>query len=383
MSNLFRSLGRLLQPLHRNESGQLVVFVAGGMVVVIGFAALSVDLGFLTLSRRSVQNDADAIALAAVRELPDEDSADVIALQWAAKNGVDPSEIQGDIVYGTTCLGDSVVGTATVRLARTQSTFFASIFGIGSGDLNVCATARIGWAEGGPGLLPFGFHYDDPGIVDDPPLCYYYGNTDLWDVECTLKIPKPSDTWSPGNTGPLRLDEGEPSGANNWDGNCDPGDSGANEFTENVEDGSECGYAPLDLLNTMPGAINNVTCDSIDTRINGNMDPFSSVFSGLEDQDADAGTPDAYTVVDQSHPRYALIPVASPPPGSSGASTSVTIETFITAYLVGCSTGANNEAVVTLIPANSLIFVTGIDFVEGGGSSYSTEWPLNTIKLVE
>ncbi len=65
------------------------MLVAGGMVVVIGFAALSVDLGFLTLARRGVQNDADAMALAAVRELPDESSADAIALLWATKNDGD------------------------------------------------------------------------------------------------------------------------------------------------------------------------------------------------------------------------------------------------------------------------------------------------------
>ena len=48
----------------RNESGQAMVFVALFLVVLMGFAALAVDVGAMTVQRSKLQNAADAAALA-------------------------------------------------------------------------------------------------------------------------------------------------------------------------------------------------------------------------------------------------------------------------------------------------------------------------------
>jgi hypothetical protein len=371
--------------LKAGQSGQVIIVAAASFAVVLFFASLAIDIGFFTEAKRSAQNDADAMVLAGVRELTNDgfteaqrqEDAEDIAMQWALLNDVDPAEVQS-VVFDVSCSGEAIPRTVTVRLKRTQKTFLATTFGINSGELNVCATARTGLARGGPGLLPFGLLYDDPEIVANPPICYFDANPDFWDEECTIKIPKPNETWTPGNSGPLRLDD--PSGVDpdNWQSDCSPpgATSGADEYIQNIEDGSDCGYAPGDHVQTKTGSMNNITCNSIADRLGGNTDPIDDVFT---DTDGDG----IYEVVDYTHPRYALIPVVIVPPGSSGSSTDVEIDRFVTAYLVGCQNGASNVANITVIPVKSNVYVAGIDFVDDGDPDYDENWPLNTIKLVE
>ena len=385
-----RALRRIMQMCRlspartaRDEGGQMIIFAAGSFAAVLFFASLAIDIGFFTEAKRSAQNDADAMALAAVRELTNdgqsdpqrEEDAEDIAMEWALLNDVDLSEVEPP-VFGTTCTGEAVPRTVTIRLKRKQNTFLASLFGITSAELNVCATARTGLAIGGPGLMPFGLLYDDPEIVANPPVCYFDANPDFWDEECTIKIPKPNDTWTPGNSGPLRLDD--PTATYTVDEDCiTPNEtSGASEYVQNIEDGSDCGYATQDLVRTKTGSMNNITCNAIDDRLGANSDSLEDVFTDL---DGDG----IYEIVDDTHPRFALIPVVVVAPGSSGSSTEVTIDTFVTAYLVGCQNGPNNVANITLIPVQSDVYLAGIDFVDEGDPDYDDDWPLHTIKLVD
>jgi hypothetical protein len=384
-AQLVRDVRHQYERVHGEESGQLIVVAAASFAVVLFFASLTIDLGFFTETKRAVQNDADAMALAGARELANDgqtaiqrqEDAEDIAMEWALLNDVDPSEVQA-VTFDTNCSGESVPNTITVRLGREQKTFLAALFGVTKGQMNVCATARTGLAQGGPGLMPFGLLYDEPGVAANPPVCYFNDNPNFWDEECTIKIPKPNDTWTPGNSGPLRLDD--PSGieSTNWQPDCTPpgATSGADEYTQNIEDGSDCGYAPGDQVQTKTGSMNNITCNTITSRMAGNTDPIEDVFT---DSDSDG----IYEVVDYTHPRYALIPVVIVAPGSSGSSTNVEINRFVTAYLVGCQNGPNNVANVTLIPVRSDVYVSGIDFVDDSDPTYDDDWPLYTIKLVE
>ena len=379
--NLYRSLQHLERA--RGERGQMIFLAAGSFVVVLIFASLAIDIGFFTGAKRSAQNDADAMALAAARELTNDGQSDAqreedatdIAMEWALLNDVDPSEVS-EIAFGTTCTGEAVPRTVTVRLQRTQNTFLASLFGVTSGELNVCASARTGLAIGGPGLMPLGLLFDDPEVAADPPLCYFDGNANFWDEECTIKIPKPNETWTPGNSGPLRLDD--PTAMYTVDLDCITGDdtSGADEYVENIGEGSDCGYAINDDVRTKTGSMNNITCNAIDSKLAGNTDSLEDVFTDL---DGDG----IYEVVDDTHPRFGLVPVVIVPEGSSGSSTEVTIHTFVTVYLVGCTNGPNSTAYVTLIPVQSDVYLTGIDFVDDGDPNYDDDWPLHAIKLVE
>ena len=383
MNRAIAYLRAVLRSLHRAEEGQMVFLVAGGAVVVLGMAALSVDLGFITFARREAQNDADAMALAAVQSLPSEPDADTAALAWADKNKVNGSEIQ-DIRYGTKCSGDAVENTATVELRRTQRTFFAGVLGIESSDVNVCATARIGVAAGGPGLLPFGFHETDPYPGVNPEnVCYFQEldgsvNPNLWGNSCLVKIPKVNESWGSGNAGAVRLDEGGEPG--NYDEFCDTGNSGASEYVENIEDGSECWYGIGDEIRPKTGNMRGPTCTAVDNRLTGNSDTLEDVF----------GTPDAdgvYHEIDVTSPRYGLVPIVTV--SGNGSSADVTIQGFVTVYLedacnnAGCNGNGNNPACVVITPVKSKIHIAGVEFAGGSISIDDESNALLTIKLVE
>jgi len=349
------------------ERGQMLVLAAGSLAVMLAFAALAIDVGFFAHTKRDLQNDADAMALAGVRELPRQTEAQDIAQQWATLNNVTSSEITS-ISFGVTCSGDSVPNTLTVRLQRTQNTFLAQIVGVTSANIKSCATARIGQAEAGGDLLPFGLLYNDPNIAG---VCYYNGNTDFWNQPCTIKIPKPDDTWSPGNSGPVRLDD-PADAATNVPPGC-TGGSGTSEYQENIVDGSACYYAPGDELKPKTGSMANPTCTTITGMLNG--DAENEVFSGLEG--------DVYKVVDTKSPHYGIVPVVTVV--GQGSAAEITIIKFVPVYVVGCTqtgNGPNALASVTVIPKKSWIFVEGIDFAGGGGPFSDSDWPLYTIKLV-
>ncbi|HBC32323.1 MAG TPA: hypothetical protein DC024_13910 [Clostridiales bacterium] len=78
----------------RNESGQAMVFVALFLVVLMGFAALAVDVGAMTVQRSKLQNAADAAALAGALDYANAEST---ATQYARLNGVD-STIAGTTI---------------------------------------------------------------------------------------------------------------------------------------------------------------------------------------------------------------------------------------------------------------------------------------------
>src|SRR2546423_754463 len=74
--------------LVRSEQGQTVVMSLVFMTVLLGMAALVVDVGSWFLDRRQLQSAVDAAALAAGQELPDAASAEQAARDYATKNGL-------------------------------------------------------------------------------------------------------------------------------------------------------------------------------------------------------------------------------------------------------------------------------------------------------
>jgi len=412
-----RRLGKSLSKPDKGEQGQIVMLTAFVLVVVLGFAALAIDLGFFAETKRDSQNDADAMALSGVQGLAlrglsqnlREANAQAIAEDWADLNDVDMDEI-ASIEFGTTCEGDSVPDTITVRLEKTRDTFLAAVMGVGSLTSNVCATARTGMARGGPGLLPIGLLYTNPSVPGG--VCYYdsgsgsahsnfYYNpsdgTDLTyadggaDELCVIKIRNPSsgDTWASGNTGPIRLDDSSNVDPDNYDPDCDPAgsSSGNSEYQEGIEEGSECPYAYGDNVQPLTGSAANPTCTSFGIRLTGHM---SSVHAGHDITDVfmnpiqDSSGNWLYRRVDESNPHFGIIPVITTPSG--GSSGTVQIIRFVTVYVVGCGeTGNGNDKTwtVSIIPVNSQYFVEGQEIVEPGESGYTSDWPAYTIKLIE
>lgn len=159
----------------RNNRGATAVIVAVCLTMLIGFAALAVDVGYLFATRNELQNTADAAALAGAgflgghyAELSYSEQqnhtfgrGDIVAAvqEVAGKNraaGANITILDDDITIGTWD-ADTRVVTPTLTapdavrvVARRDgsannpaTTFFARIFGIDTVDVNALATAAL------------------------------------------------------------------------------------------------------------------------------------------------------------------------------------------------------------------------------------------------
>ena len=128
--------------VRKSESGQAFVLMALSLVVIIGMAALVVDVGNWYHTKRRLQATADAAALAGAQRLPtDSVGAQAMALSYADKNGGDVAG--ADIAVTSTLQADDTIG---VRARKTDAGFFGSVFGIASAsaDISARAKARVG-----------------------------------------------------------------------------------------------------------------------------------------------------------------------------------------------------------------------------------------------
>ena len=70
----------------RNEKGQSLIIIAFGIITLIAFIGLAVDLGIAYVERIRIRRAADAAALAAAAELPLEGAAHIRALEFLEEN---------------------------------------------------------------------------------------------------------------------------------------------------------------------------------------------------------------------------------------------------------------------------------------------------------
>lgn len=160
--------------LLREEKGSAIAIVAISMTVMIGFAALIVDVGNLYLNKIRLSNMADAAALAGVQDLPSDPQAAVAsAYSYAAQNGIN-SDVVGVTVSDE---NRAVIVSAT----RTVPLFFAPIFNMTSSNVTARAKAKIMVLSGTSGIAPFGivkqeFKYSEPYTLKEGAGTEYRGN---------------------------------------------------------------------------------------------------------------------------------------------------------------------------------------------------------------
>jgi Flp pilus assembly protein TadG len=153
---------RILPYLWRQETGQALVLAAFVMVVVLGFAAVAIDVGLFLHERRELQKAADAAALAGAQELPySPGDAQQKAQEWATNNGIGDGELES-IEVSTTYVADD---TITVQVQRDVPFIFARVLGFTSDTMRADATARVGSPAEVGGLVPWGVLDEaiDPG----------------------------------------------------------------------------------------------------------------------------------------------------------------------------------------------------------------------------
>jgi Flp pilus assembly protein TadG len=117
------------------------------LVVLLGCAALVVDVGRAYLAKRHLQASADAAATAGALELPDPIAAENYALNYSGRDGAknDNNKLPGVSTAVTTkCLSFapcSPVNTVVVEQTTVVPTIFAKVLGIDEFTIKAKATA--------------------------------------------------------------------------------------------------------------------------------------------------------------------------------------------------------------------------------------------------
>ena len=139
--------------LGRDQRGSVLPLVGLCLTVILGFAAMAIDLGDQAALRNQLSATADAAALAAAAQLPDENKARKKALEYAEENM--PEAAHGhvlrddDIVFGTWygetrqfVVDGPVINAVQITVRRSEHngnpapTFFLHIFGYDHADLS-------------------------------------------------------------------------------------------------------------------------------------------------------------------------------------------------------------------------------------------------------
>lgn len=177
------------------ERGATLILVAFGMIGLLGFAALAVDVGYLMVVRNQLQNAADAAALGGAMKLytattgPNWSDAEAQATATIPLNTATNVALTGGVVasgyynlsgtvpglHATQGAGDAPAVQVTLSKSSGNnggpvSLFFAPVLGINTAAVSVTAVA----VESGPGTV--NAHQLFPVAI---PVCFY---VNYWDV---------------------------------------------------------------------------------------------------------------------------------------------------------------------------------------------------------
>ena len=133
----------LRNPARKGEGGQVLIVFVLGLAVLMGFVAMSVDVGLILQERRHLQNAADAAALAGAQELPGSPAAAVaLAQQYAEAHGVDLTDPDYTFVATTPYLADP--GKIEVTLSHDVGFIFGRVLGLDIANVPARAVAGLG-----------------------------------------------------------------------------------------------------------------------------------------------------------------------------------------------------------------------------------------------
>jgi hypothetical protein len=134
----------------KSERGQTILLTVVFLVVLMGCAALTLDVGVWYREQRQAQATADAAALAGAQLLPaDPTSAVSTAQQYANSNG---GGVAGaDITLRTDF---QTKDTVAVQVTRKAPSFFATVLSFGDVNVRAHAAARAGVPEAVDGAAP-------------------------------------------------------------------------------------------------------------------------------------------------------------------------------------------------------------------------------------
>ena len=133
---------------NRDESGQVLILAAITLAVMLGMAALTIDVGFAYYTQRSLQASADAAALAGAQEMPIGGDVEGVARAYSASNGSKnarenvPNVVTDVETKCTPSVGPcDPINTIIVTQTATVSTRFAGVLGLDSFTVHTRAAA--------------------------------------------------------------------------------------------------------------------------------------------------------------------------------------------------------------------------------------------------
>jgi Flp pilus assembly protein TadG len=195
----------------RNDHGQATVLTVLFLVVLLGMAALVLDIGSWYRADRATQSTADAAALAGAQALPgDSATANTLAQQYAQKNG--------GIGSGGVTFSSKIVANDTIKVTvkRPAPTFFAKIFGKNSVTVGSTATARSEGVSSVKYVAPIVVHYKHPLLNCKGPAAKPTCNPDFGPTHPTTldleDLHQPGGGSGSGAFGLLNLNYGDPNG---------------------------------------------------------------------------------------------------------------------------------------------------------------------------
>lgn len=159
----------------REERGAVAVIVAILLVVLLGFAAIAVDVGMLYAEKAQLRNGADASALgiaqACASTPPTTDCASSLSNDSLAKELVDANALDGQsnphsVDLNLDAQTVSVTAGALESGATTNSVslFFANALGVAEAE--VSATAHAAWGSPVKGPAPFPVVFSECELLD-------------------------------------------------------------------------------------------------------------------------------------------------------------------------------------------------------------------------
>jgi Flp pilus assembly protein TadG len=188
---------RRLESSADSERGGIAVIVAILMVVLLGFAAISIDVAKLYSERAQLQNGSDAAALMVAQKCA-KNMADTnckadapLAADMANKNAVDGRSNVKSVYVNTASrtvrveTGAMESGTAT----NSVSLFFSGVFGVPRAEVSATSSVQWGTPSRGPVILPLAI-----SACKFKPLDPVTGRGVLQDLElgndgCSVKLP--------------------------------------------------------------------------------------------------------------------------------------------------------------------------------------------------
>ncbi len=142
-----------MRRLMADETGNMLVLSVAGLLALLGFAALAVDISCLLTAHAQLQTAADAAALAGAAQLPyGTDVAAETSIHFARRNDCLNQAVQistADVTFPSS-------RRIRVQVVRRVPLHFSPLFGLNEIPLAVSATAEIGTLHGTNGLRPWG-----------------------------------------------------------------------------------------------------------------------------------------------------------------------------------------------------------------------------------